>query len=297
MNSSSAPWKVSLHGGHSVTYCDHATGELREMLEMAVAKGLHTYGLAEHAPRFDPKFLYPDEIGMGWDIPKIIADFEAYARDTKELVEEFAGRLTVLRGFEAEIIPADGYRDIMLGLREKHEFDFMVGSVHYVDEILVDGWPETFERALRKRGDVENLAVAYYENVAEMVEALKPEIVGHFDVVRKFGAAHGPVDTPPIRRAAKAALEAAREHACILDCNTGGYRKGHGMPYPAPWIVEMAREMEVPFCFGDDSHTVDEVGADFEQAREYLVEHGVESVTFLSRGEDVGLVRETVSLG
>lgn len=293
MNSSRAPWKVSLHGGHSVKYCDHARGELRAMLEAAVAKGFHTYGVAEHAPRFDAKFLYPDEIRMGWDIPKIIADFEAYAADTRVLVEEFADRLTLLRGFEAEVIPSVGYKDVMLGLKAKYGFDYIVGSVHYVDEILVDGWPETFARALEKRGgDLESVVLGYYENMAAMIQALRPEIVGHFDVVRKFGAAHGPVDTPRIRRAAETALESAREYGCILDCNTGGFRKGHGMPYPAPWVVEMARRMGIPFCFGDDSHAVEEVGADIDLARAYLLENGIESITCLAREGD-GLVRKT----
>ncbi len=30
------PWKVSLHGGHSGQFCDHAKGSLREIVEAAI---------------------------------------------------------------------------------------------------------------------------------------------------------------------------------------------------------------------------------------------------------------------
>jgi len=46
------PWRVSLHGGHSGEYCDHAEATLREMLEAAVQYGYQTFGVSEHAPGF-----------------------------------------------------------------------------------------------------------------------------------------------------------------------------------------------------------------------------------------------------
>ncbi|HEX6202492.1 MAG TPA: histidinol phosphatase, partial [Thermoanaerobaculia bacterium] len=52
------PWRVSLHGGHSGEFCDHATGTLAEVLEAAVAAGYAIFGVSEHAPRSDPRFLY-----------------------------------------------------------------------------------------------------------------------------------------------------------------------------------------------------------------------------------------------
>lgn len=45
-----------------------------------------------------------------------------------------------------------------------------------------------------------------------MIEALKPEVVGHLDLVRKNGHLYGALDTPPIRKAAEQTLEVARAH-------------------------------------------------------------------------------------
>ncbi len=291
----SPPWMVSLHGGHSGEFCDHATGHLREMLEAAVARGFRVYGLAEHAPRYDPRHLYPTEVAMGWDLPKLLADFNAYANLTRTLVDEFAGRLTVLRGFEAEIVPADRYVETMLELRNRHEFDYMVGSVHYVGEFLFDYTPDTFAEGIRRYGGLEPLVLEYYDGLTRMVEGLKPEVVGHFDTIRKYAGPHGPVDTPPIRQAVGRALEAVREHGAILDVNTGPLRKGETMPNPAPWIVESARDMGIPFCFGDDSHGPDQVGANLAEARDYLLGLGVTAITTLNRRDNT-IERQTIPL-
>lgn len=288
-------WKVSLHGGHSGEFCEHAEGRLEEVLEAAVAAGYQTFGVSEHAPRSEARFLYPTEAEKGFDVARLQRDFESYAARVKQLADEFADRLTILCGFEAEVVPAASYREEMLALRERFGLDYMVGSVHYVEEILVDGVPEEFERLRELHGGVEPFAVRYYATVAEMVEALRPEVAGHLDLIRKNARPDDRLDTPAIRAAADRALEAVREHGVILDLNTAGWRKGLGAPYPAPWLVQRAREMGVDFCFGDDSHGPRQVGEGLEQARSYLLENGVRQVAVLTR-EDGAVVKKTVAL-
>ena len=296
MQSNTAPdWYVSLHGGHTGEFCDHGTGNLRALLEAAISKGFSVYGVSEHAARVEERFLYPNERRLGWTIEKVQEDFERYARAIFELAEEFDGRLTVLRGMEAEVVPADRYAEIMLGYRERFGFDYMVGSVHYVDDMSVDDTPELFEQAMEAHGGLEPLAIRYYETLGAMVEALRPDVVGHFDVIRKLGWKYGDVATPAIRRAAEDALDCVRRHACILDLNTGGYRKGFGTPYPDVWVVERARDMGISFALGDDSHAPEDVGEGFQQGRQYLLEHGIKTVTVLQRGGDV-ITRKTVAI-
>jgi histidinol-phosphatase (PHP family) len=291
-----APWAVSLHGGHSSDYCDHGTSTLREMLDAAVEAGYHTFGVAEHAPRDESRFLYDEEIKRGWDVAKVQRDFEAYAAATQSLAEEYAGRLNVLRGFEAEVVPANRYADLMLELRERFRFDYMVGSVHWVDDRITDYSQESFDAVLGTYPSLDALAVRYYERVSEMVRALRPEVVGHIDVIRKYARPYGPVDTPAIRDAADGALEAIRDARTIIDVNTSAYRRGLDTPYPAPWLLERAvRHFDIGVCFGDDSHSVAQVGAGIPEARAYLLEHGVAYLSTLARSE-MGVARIVVPL-
>lgn len=280
------PWRCSLHGGHSGEFCEHAEGRLEDILEAAVVAGYHTFGVTEHAPRTESRFLYPTEKEKGFTVERLDKDFRDYIHSVTELAENFAERLTVLRGFEIEVVPADGYRETMLAYRRAGDFDYIVGSVHYVEEVSIDGPIDDFRRVRDGIGGLEALAVRYYEIVAEMIEALRPEILGHLDLLRKNAGPDAPLGTPAIRRAAQGALEAARASEAILDVNTGGYRKGLPTPYPAPWLVERAAAMGIGFCFGDDSHSPDQVGAGIDDARAYLLANGVEEITVLTRPEN-----------
>lgn len=288
------PWRVSLHGGHSGEFCEHARDCLRNTLEAAVTAGYHTFGVSEHAPRSEARFLFPSEKQKGITVERLQADFAAYAEAVGSLSQEFTERLVVLRGFEAEVVPAATYQQEMLAYRKRFGFDYMVGSVHYVDEISIDSEQAEFNRALALHGGLEPLAIRYYETVAQMVPALEPDVVGHFDLIRKNAGADAVLDTPAIREAADQALEAVRAHGCILDLNTAGYRKGLGSPYPAPWLIRRANQMGIEFCIGDDSHGPDEVGAGVDDAREYLLANGVNSVTALTR--ENGKVVQKVAL-
>jgi histidinol-phosphatase (PHP family) len=289
-------WRVSLHGGHSGVFCEHAEGTLGEMLAAAEAYGFHTFGVSEHAPRSEARFLYSSEVEKGFDVKRLADDFAAYATEVDRLAARGRGDLVVLRGFEAEVVPSEDWLAQMQAHRAHHRFDYVVGSVHYVDERLIDGPHDEFEAAVTALGGLESLAIRYYETVADMVQALRPEVVGHLDLIRKNAGAAAVLDTAPIRRAAVRALEAVRRHGGILDCNTAGYRKGLGSPYPAPWLVHLARDMAVPFCFGDDSHRPSEVGAGIDEARDYLLANGVSSITVLTRDHG-NVVRRAVPLG
>ena len=310
-----APWAVSLHGGHSGEFCDHGKGTLREIVVAAVSRGYHTFGVTEHAPRFHARYLYPEEAAIGWDIEKVQRDFEAYARESAELVRTYETEkrgyppqsalrsatggvptFCLLRGFEAEVVPAGDYGRLMNALRERHQFDYVVGSVHWVNDVITDHSKAKFDEAAAKCGGQEALAVRYYEQVAEMVEAIRPEVIGHLDVVRKYASPREAVETPRARDAAREALSVIQKHGCILDVNTAGLRKGLGSPYPAPWLLRMAaHEFGIGVCFGDDSHSPEDVGAGIIETRQYLIENGVEHITYLAR-EGTSIVRQTASL-
>ncbi len=275
------PWQVSLHGGHSGEFCEHAEGTLRETLEAAASSGFPVYGVSEHAPRAEPRFLYASERAKGYTVERLERDFDDYAEESRRLQAEFAGRLAVLRGFEAEAVPSARYGDLMGEIRERYEFDYVVGSVHHVGEISIDESPDQWGAAVEACGGLEPFFERYYGLVRDMIDEIRPEVVGHLDLPKLHAPAGTDIATRRIRIAAAGAIEAARSNASILDLNTAGWRKGLPEPYPSPWLVRLAQEAGVPFCFGDDSHRRSQVGFGIERARDYLLENGIGSVTVL----------------
>ena len=289
------PWMVSLHGGHSGAFCEHASATLRETLEAAVAAQFRTYGVTEHAPRYEERHLYASERAKGYTTDRLERDFEEYAAESRRLQREFSDRLRVLRGFETEVVPSATYADRVRSLRERHGFDYIVGSVHHVNAISIDESAAVCRDAVESCGGFEPFAEAYYGAVERMIEDLRPEVVGHMDLLKRHAPKGIDLATPRIRRAASRALEAARARRCILDLNTAAWRKGLPEPYPAPWLVESARALGVPFCFGDDSHGPDQVGFGIERAKRYLLKHNVGEICSLE-WRDGALERRAIPL-
>ncbi|GIV05413.1 MAG: putative histidinol-phosphatase [Fimbriimonadales bacterium] len=282
-----AAWKISLHGGHSGEFCEHAEGSLREMLEAAYQAGYTVFGVAEHMPRVEARFLYPKEIEWGWTPQTLEANFERYAHTITQLADEFADRLTVLRGFEIEVVPQDRYRELVHHYRQKYPFDYMVGSVHYLYDASIDGSSDRdFLTMMADVGGMEEVAVQYYHKVAEMAQAVRPEVIGHLDLVRlkatRLGLAEQ-VATARVRKAVEEALEVIRAVGARVEVNTSALRKGLDQPYPADWIVQLGARMGVMFCIGDDSHRPAQVGFGLEEARLHLLRNGVREVHFLTR--------------
>jgi len=256
---------------------------------------MHTYGVTEHAPRVEPERLFEEELALGWDIGTLDRIFAEYAAEVDRMKVEYAGCMHVLKGFEAEVVPEGRYPEVMLGFREKYRFDYVVGSVHYVAGHIIDYLPGSYEKAVEACGSPERLAVRYFQEVAKMVESLRPEVVGHLDLYRRRFPSDEAASTAPIRKAAMETLEVIRENDGIIDVNTAGLRLGFGYPYPAPWLVTAARDLGIPFCFGDDSHNTSQVAAGINDAREYLMSLGVTSIQTLEPGA-AGLGRANIAL-
>ena len=272
---------VSLHGGHSGEFCEHAKGTLRGILDEAVRSGFRVYGVSEHAPRGEERYLYDSERAKGYTTARLEREFEAYARESRRLQDEFRGKLHVLRGFETEAVPRPGYAAEMRKLAADHGFDYVVGSVHHVADISLDESPAHFRSAVDACGGIEPLLERYYLTVGEMIEAVRPQVVAHLDLPKLYAPAGERLCGPLARRAAESAVEATRTHGCILDLNTASLRKGLPEPYPSPWLVRLAKGKGVRFCLGDDSHAASQVGWGFNRARAYLLSLGVETITAL----------------
>ncbi|MCH7740869.1 MAG: hypothetical protein IIC93_12095, partial [Chloroflexi bacterium] len=115
----------------------------------------------------------------------------------------------------------------------------------------------------------------------------------HLDLPRLYAEGAPELESGTVRNAVGSVLERALAAGSILDVNVG--ERGLTTPCPAPWIVRMASEMGLPFCFGDDSHSIAQVGAGLGNGRDYLLSLGVDTITKLTRSGEA-VVKEEVPL-
>jgi histidinol-phosphatase (PHP family) len=251
------PW-FSYHSAHSGQFCRHAKGSLEAVVQRAVELGFSHYGLSEHCPRYRREDLFDDEADLTpADTERMFRD---YTREALRLRDQYADRIELLVGFETERLPPDRWAETMRGLRAGAGFEYVIGSVHDVDGVCIDYAPEQTERVATEVGGREALQIRYFEALCDLVETLRPEVVGHIDLIRKFegpGAQIAKAAWPSLERV----REAAREAGAVLDVNSGAHRRGLSPVYPLPAILERARALGVGVTLGDDGHGAHDVGA------------------------------------
>ncbi|MGD9974867.1 MAG: histidinol-phosphatase [Desulfatirhabdiaceae bacterium] len=260
-NSQSPPQPplVSVHGGHSADYCQHAQDFLEDMVKAYHHQKFSWVGITEHMPPVSDAFLYPDEKAAGLTAQAMQERFGRYVAHCRKLQTDYRGRLTIYVGMETEAY--DGAVAYALHLKNRFDLDYVVGSVHHVADIPIDMTLAEYERAVSVSGGIENLYLAYFDLQQDMINTLKPSVVGHFDLIRIFDPDYSTrLKSPAIWQRIRRNLETIASLDLILDLNVRALFKGSREPYVSHPILELAREMSISVVPGDDSHSVDTVG-------------------------------------
>jgi histidinol-phosphatase (PHP family) len=155
---------------------------------------------------------------------------------------EYEDSIDLLIGFESEWIRPSSH-DIIKDLVKHYKFEIFIGSLHHVHTIPIDFDRNLYEKARMAAGgsDVQ-LFKDYFESQYEMLQALRPPIIGHFDLIRLLS------DTPNIDMSGldiiwpliQRNLELIQSYQGILEINTSGWRKGMNEPYPAKAICQVS---------------------------------------------------------
>ncbi len=258
------PGLVSAHGGHSGQFCCHAKDRLEDIIKEYIGKGFLWVGITEHMPPAGDKYLYPDEIACGLNAQTMKKRFEAYTKECKRLKEKYASRIKILVGFETEAY--DGAIELAQKLMAEFEPDYIVGSVHHVNNIPIDETKENYLKAVKSAGSTDNLYCRYFDIQYELINALNPEITGHFDLIRIFDPDYKMrLKKPRIWKRICRNLDLIKNKNLALDLNVRAFLKGADEPYPSLSILKKAAGLGIKAFPGDDSHGVKDVGLNIEK--------------------------------
>ncbi|KAF7869808.1 hypothetical protein EAF04_004592 [Stromatinia cepivora] len=280
----------SMHS-HSGQFCPgHAKDTLEEVIQTAISRGMRTFALTEHMPRNSNSDLYPEEVEAGDDISLLIPRHEAYLAEAVRLRDKYEDKLNILIGFEGEWIRSD-YGPLIQQLASNPIIDFFIGSIHHVNEIPIDYDAAFYAKAVeRSGGSEEKLYGDYFDQQYEMLQTLKPKVVGHFDLIRLLSekSDRNLKEWDEIwQKILRNLLEVTRNGG-LLEINTSALRKGLKEPYPGREICETFRRLGGKFTLSDDSHGIGHVGTNFVKAIEYLESLQVEELYTFERNTGAG---------
>jgi histidinol-phosphatase (PHP family) len=246
----------------------HTAASAERYRAAAAERGIAELGVSEHIYRFSEAL----EI---WRHPF----WEQFARDSLDSYTEFVREHTDLRlGIEADFIP--GAEDRIGNVLDRSDFDYVVGSVHFVREGAVD--MDDFSVWDSGRS-VEQIWRRYFETVAESARAGLFDIIAHPDLVKYWGHPARPLPGGDLRRYYEIAVEAIAEAGVAVEVSTAGLRKPVGEMYPSTPFLEMLLEAGAPIALSSDAHRPEDVGAGYEQALELLGGLGVSELCVFER--------------
>ncbi|TAL36595.1 MAG: histidinol-phosphatase HisJ family protein [Spirochaetes bacterium] len=243
--------------------CEHAVGSVDDYIRAAIDGGLQEIGFADHAP-------LPDNLREG--ITMRVGDTEKYLSLIAGKRAEYAGRIAVKTGFEVDFPFFDTFDRRYL---THPGIDYLIGSCHFIGDWPFDH-PAATERF--KERDIDEIYTEYYAILERLIASGAFQIIGHFDLVKKFGHRARAEFEDTITVLARAC--ASRDIA--VELNTAGLRKPVGEIYPSQKILGILFRENTPVTLGSDAHAPEEVAWEFARAVELLRRTGYRSISGFS---------------
>ncbi len=235
--------------------------------EAADERGIAELGVSEHVYRFRQALDV-------WQHPfwreNALDDIDAYCG--------FAREQGLKVGVEADFVP--GREDQMANLLDGRDWDYVIGSVHFVGDEAVDhpDWDIWSTRSV----DPEKVWRRYFEWLGEAARSGLFDILAHPDLVKVWGADR-PRPEGDLRRFYELAIEGIAEAGMTIEVSTAGLRKPVGERYPAPSFLAMCIEAGCPVALSSDAHLPEHVGFEYASTVEWLAGQGVHELSVFER--------------
>jgi histidinol-phosphatase (PHP family) len=246
-------------------------GNAENYRTVASERGIEELGVAEHVYRFTQALDV-------WDHPF----WRRHAADDLDAYCAFVREETDLRlGIEADFVPRR--EDRLANLLEAREWDYVVGSVHFLADhgaVDLEG-----EWDVWRRGESpERVWKRYFEWVAEAASTGLFDIMAHPDLVKVHGPGR-PRPSGDLRRYYEPAVEAFADAGVAVEMSTAGLRKAAEELYPSRALLEMLVDAGCPIALSSDAHVPDQLGYRYEDAVRALEAAGVTEICVFERRE------------
>lgn len=249
-------------------FCKHGDGTVDDYIEYGIQLGLKEIGSSEHIPmpdQFDVQHRMNMEEFLGIYKPSF---FRAK--------EKFSKQITVKWGIEAEFYP--GTESYIRHFSDTHSFDYVIGSVHFLGEWGFDNPKYVWKYDMR---NIDEIYEEYFSAVVASARSGLFDIIGHCDLVKKFG--HRP--TRNFEEIYREIMNVIKKNDLCIEINTSGLRKPAVEIYPSTPILALAKEYRIPLTLGSDAHRPEDVGRDFDIAYPLLLEYGNGKIATFSQRE------------
>jgi histidinol-phosphatase (PHP family) len=235
--------------------------------ETAAERGIEELGVAEHVYRFTAALDI-------WQHPLWVEN----ATDDIDRYCDFVRDQTDLKlGIEADFIP--GREERTRALLEQRDWDYVVGSIHFLAEGALDY--DRFD-VWNSARSADHVWKTYFTWLGELAASGMFDILAHPDLVKIWGKER-PWPDKDLRFYYDLAMEQIAESGIAIEVSTAGLRKPVGEIYPSRAFLEMVVDAGNPIALSSDAHTPEHLGFEYEQALELLDSLGIKELAVFER--------------
>jgi histidinol-phosphatase (PHP family) len=241
--------------------------------ETAEQRGIEELGVAEHIHRFVQSLDI-------WSHPW----YRYWAQDDVDEYADFLRSVDLKVGVEADFLP--GREDRVANFLEARDWDYVVGSVHFLRDEAVDfhGEPGWEPWNVWRGADPEKVWARYFETLGEAARSGLFDILAHPDLVKVF-AGSVPLPDGDLRRFYERAMDGIADSDVAVEVSTAGLRKPVAEIYPSPALLEMCLDAGRPVALSSDAHEPEQLGHEYERAVELLSEFEVTEIAVFDKRE------------
>lgn len=243
-------------------YTEDAEGSIEDYCKSAEEKDIKEIAFTNH---LIVKNVLPSQKFKAEKIPEYIEDIESNR-------ERF--NVKIKAGLEVDYWKSE--HKIIEDILNRHPFDFILGTVHFIDGHLISGTKEDASEFFKNKTMLE-IYRAYFIRVIETVESQLFDVLAHPDYIRKNVVRYFGQELPfeEYRKDVEKVVEALVDNKVGIEINTCGYHHGIGDFFPSLEFLKLCIENGVKVVtIGSDAHTPSRVGDRFEEAAERLKKLG-----------------------
>jgi histidinol-phosphatase (PHP family) len=228
---------------------DHTVEAVERFVETAATRGVDEIGFSEHV-------YYFRQTRPVWSLPyqteRCTHDLDTYV---DAVLEAKRIGLPVKLGLEVDYV--GGCQGELAELLDRYPWDYLLGSVHWLDGLAVDQRPGIWAAL-----NVEEVWHRYFGALGELAASGHVDVLAHPDLAKIFDLRPRTIDYPKLDRVA-------------LEISTAGLHKHVAELYPDPAMLAS----RPPITLASDAHVPANVGRDFDRALELARASGYETVT------------------
>jgi len=247
----------------------YSADRAEQYVAQARRAGIDEIGFSDHVYYFrQTSELWEIE----WMRERCTDDLDEYV---DAVVETKRRGLPVKLGLEVDYFP--GTEPELNELLAPYPWDYLLGSVHFVDGFPVDQQPGLTDKL--PAGEAWRRYFVWLRNAARSGLF---DVLSHPDLVKIFGVRATDEETHYLHVETADAIEAA----CVcIEVSAAGLHKPVGELYPNRSLLELCHDRGVPITLASDAHRPEHVGRDVDRAAALARAAGYETVTVFDRRE------------